>query len=412
VSIEISVADETLEERRAIQEEGKGGWNEKDGEDEKLSQRSEPDSTRNASETGNDDQVGGPNTSEPFVTPAHWKRLDVAHVKDWDCPPLQPIIDGIVALGNFVLIVAASQTGKTLFGLWLARKILQSVELLFGKYRIYPVDRVLYLMLEDPERRAKERLLDTDHEFPNSVEDERFILQVAPEFTLNDDKMFRWMESVIRSEGRKVVFLDTYQKATPGIQSFDDEKQGIILHKLANLTRRLGITLIIIDHFRKTDGHSKHGLRTVDDIKGTGGKVQNADCVILMERTKDRKQIAFRAFSKDFDDPVAILLNVSSKGSQQPKFTYAGDLDELASDAAKRGEENRSKTLDAMTAGEWISAPNLKKRLRWAETTVKNHLKQLVTEGWVKDNGNTGRWKQYQRIDTSRIDDETFEVPV
>src|SRR5262249_5931262 len=158
---------------------------------------------------------------EPFTVPEHWKRLDVANVRNWQCEPLQPIVDGIIARGNFVFVAAQSQTGKTLLGLYLARKILQG-GLLFGKYAITPVDRVLYLLLEDPDLRAQARIIDTEHEF-EALEPERFIIHVAPSFTLTDERMFEWLTQIITSEKRNVVIVDTYQKSTPGISSFDDE---------------------------------------------------------------------------------------------------------------------------------------------------------------------------------------------
>ena len=142
-----------------------------------------------------------------------------------------------------------------------------SNSIFFEKYNITPIDRLLYLVLEDPDRRAKDRLLDTDHEFVGPVDRERCIFHIAPGFNLSDSKMFTWMEQVITSERREVVFLDTYQKATPGLTSFDDERQSIILHKLADLTRRLNITLIILDHVRKRPQNGKRSELTIDDIR-------------------------------------------------------------------------------------------------------------------------------------------------
>src|SRR6185295_19161462 len=128
------------------------------------------------------------------------------------------------------------------------------------------------LLLEDPDRRAQDRIIDNEPEFPNPLEPEQFGIHVAPSFTLLDDRMFGWLEHVIVSEKRDVIFLDTYQKSTPGLNSFDDEKQGVILHKLANLTRRLNVTLIVLDHFRKGGNNGGKGKRgssevSIDDLK-------------------------------------------------------------------------------------------------------------------------------------------------
>lgn len=215
------------------------------------------------------------------------------------------------------------------------------------------------------------------HEFP-PVERGRCKFLVAPGYRIDDDEMFLWLEDAIRAEGdgHTVVIVDTYQKATPGITSFDDEKQSLILHRLANMTRRLGVTLIVKDHFRKqASGQRRRGEMSIGDIKGTGGKAQNADCVVLMERTADRKQIKLQAFSKDFDEPVRILLDVAPKGSTEPKFSYAGDLEKLGSASREKGEQTRKRITAAMKPNEWYSSSDLVKVLNLGERTVRRHLR-------------------------------------
>src|SRR5262249_23308406 len=160
-----------------------------------------------------------------------------------------------------------------------------------------PLEKVLYLGLEDPDRRFKNRLLDIRPAF-DAIGPERFILHTAPDFNLSDKRMVAYLESLIVLHGFKVVFLDTYQKATPGLTSFDDEKQAVILHRLSNLTRKHDVTIIVLDHVRKRTNGAKRSELSLDDIKGTGGKPQNADCIVLVERTPDRKQVKLQSFSK------------------------------------------------------------------------------------------------------------------
>jgi len=130
-------------------------------------------------------------TQSSFAIPPHWKRLDLADLHEWKCEPLVPIVDGIIARGNLVYVAAETQTGKTLLGFYEARKLLQ-VGKLFEKYNITPIDRLLYLVLEDPDRRAKDRLLDTDHEFVGPVDRERCIFLIAPGFSLSEPEMYTW----------------------------------------------------------------------------------------------------------------------------------------------------------------------------------------------------------------------------
>jgi hypothetical protein len=233
-----------------------------------------------------------------------------------------------------------------------------------------------------------------------------FIIHTAPDFNLSDERMAGYLESLIVTHDFSIIFLDTYQKATPGLGSFDDEKQAVILHRLANLTRKHNVTTVVLDHVRKRTNGKKRNELTVDDIKGTGGKAQNADCVILLERTTDRKQAKLQSFSKDSDVNVRMLLDISPRGSSEPKFKYVGDLDELGQKSADHGKANRLKVLNAMTLGEWTTAPIIAETLKMANSTVQGHLKKLMTEGKVADNGLKGRYHAYQRIADSQTGDE------
>lgn len=323
-----------------------------------------------------------------FQVPEHWKILDAANLRDWTCTPLRPIVQDLIAHGNFVLVAAQSQTGKTLQMLYVARKILQGGAPLYGKLAITPVERAAYFVLEDPDRRIQARMLDTDHEFPQPLEPGRLTFYVAPGFSLNDDSMFNWLETTIKAKAYDVVFLDTYQRATPGLSSFKDEEQSAILHRLATLTRKLNTTLVVIDHVRKSDSQGRRSSLSIDDIKGTGGKAQNADVVILMERTPDRSQIKLQAFSKDFDRPVGYLLQVAPEGSLDTKFQYVADLAELGAKSHAEAERQRGEVLQLMKPGEWLSKSEIAATCKaMNEKALQRCLGALAKAGKIDQTG-------------------------
>jgi hypothetical protein len=240
-------------------------------------------------------------------TPAHWQRLDLAELAAWPCDPLVPIVDGWFAHRSLVYVAAETQTGKTLLFLYVVWRCVHGGRL-FDRYAVTPVERVAYLVLEDPARRIRDRFVDMASEFPDPIPRDRCVLHIAPGFTLTDEKFWTWLEHIIVVERRQLVILDTYQKATPGVESFDDKTQGPILHRLAELTRRFDVTLVVIDHIRKQANTGRRRSEVaIDDIKGSGGKAQNADAVILLARTPDRKQLKVQCFGKDFDEPIRIL---------------------------------------------------------------------------------------------------------
>lgn len=336
-----------------------------------------------------------------FRPPAHWQTLDVADVESWQCPDLQWIIEYILARGNLVFVAADTQCGKTLLALYIALKILTG-GLLFGKFQIFPIKKILYLLLEDPPRRIKARLLDMRQDM--RIKPGQFVVYAAPGLTVNDDFCFAWLKDFIVREGFELVIIDTYQRATPGISSFDDVKQGPILHRLSNLTREINVTLWIHDHYRKEGAGSRRKELDLSSLKGTGGKPQNADCFILMERTGNTIKVLVS--SKETDQKPRFLLNVSPKGSKEEKFVYAGDLQQAADDMKAKGQANRNRVFEAIGL-KWMSKTEIKLSTGLSSSTVSEHLALLLRDAKIEKIGEN-RTTRYRR--PSEGDDNLFRT--
>jgi hypothetical protein len=334
-----------------------------------------------------------PSVTAGFQPPEHWELLDVAHVDNWQCEPLEWIIENVLAKGNLAFIAADSQCGKTLIALYVMMHILTG-GYLFNKFKVNPVKKILYLMLEDPTRRAKKRILDMRRDL--RIKPEQFMVYVAPGLTINDDAHFAWLKQFVITGGYDLVVIDTYQKATPGISSFDDIKQGPILHRLANLTRELSITLWIHDHYRKDGGAGKKRRELdISSLKGTGGKPQNADVFVLMERTGN--QIKVLVSSKDSDIKPRFLLDVAPEGSGEEKFTYVADLSEASNDMRVIGDNNRQRVLDSFPSdGSWISRSFIEGATGLKQAAVKKHLQSLLEAKKIESNGKGSKAIRYR----------------
>lgn len=336
--------------------------------------------TSSAKPTGDLIVKGSSSESQVFTPPEHWRMLDVADVQHWKCFPLIELVEGIIALGNLVLIAAPTQTWKTLLGLDLAALLTREGKL-FGKFPVTGGLKVLYLALEDPDRRIKDRLLDIRSGIAGKElvpDKDRLIVHFASGLSLRDDYYFAYIENLIVEERFNVVFLDTYQKATPGLSSFKDEEQSRILHRLSDLTRKHAVTVIVLDHLRKELAQKARRTITIDDIKGTGGKAQNADVVILLESLGDHK-MSFRSFSKDWDTPVQILVEVSQQGSGEPKFQYVSDLKTGGGGKNKK----RMKVFNAIKPGEKVSNGELVERTGFSASSVRIYLRELIAEEFI-----------------------------
>ena len=331
-----------------------------------------------------------------FPTPAHWGHYDVADRHNWDCPNLEPIIEGILAKGNLLWLAAETQTGKTLFMLWVCLHLLEKGSL-FDKFAITPVHRILYVACEDPARRFQARLLDM---MGSAIEPGRFVIYVAPGFSIADSSCFQYLETIIQEGGFDFVVIDTFQAATIGISSFDDERLSVVIRRLLELTRKLGITVAINDHFRKPPSNKKRTDLDLNDVKGSGGKLQNADVFLLMDRKDGKLRLSGR--SKEWDRPIGFLLDISPQGAQGEKFTYAGDLGQIACDMKRIGQENRLRVLSAFDFTEWKSRRDVAELIQIGPSTVAKHTKALLKEGSLEQRGKGPKTK-YRRLSSEVI---------
>jgi DNA-binding transcriptional ArsR family regulator len=334
----------------------------------------------------------------PFTPPPHWKLLDVSEVREWNCEPLEWIVEPIIARDNLIWVSADSQSGKTLLGLYMSLELLRGGKL-FDKFLITPVKKILYLGLEDPDRRFQERILDMMREGDAPIDQDRFHVYIAPGLTINDDLAWNWLEKFIETGGYALVYLDTFQKATPGISSFDDAKQSGILHRLLDLVRRLKIALIVHDHLAKNREKKPDAEMSMHDTKGSVNKQGNADCMIRLRiETVTPRQIAVRVWSKETDQETGFLLDVAAKGSiDGPKYTYAGDLAAFAKTAKAKGEKTRNEIISAMQGTSWISAGELAGKTKHNRVTIQRHLKNLIAELIVEAEGE-GKQRRYRLL--------------
>src|SRR5690606_1937980 len=131
------------------------------------------------------------------------------------------------------------------------------------------------------------------------------------------------------------------------------------------LNRELNLTIECIDHTRKPmtgkgSGRDEQAPNPFD-LKGSIAKYGAADYILCVSRTRDAGRLQLYAESKDTDERPHFLIDVSPKGSDNPKFRYAGDVEKLGKDMKATGNKNREKVLQAMTP-RWESSGQIAKR--------------------------------------------------
>jgi hypothetical protein len=164
------------------------------------------------------------------------------------------------------------------------------------------------------------------------------------------------------------------------------------------MTRKYNTLLFVHDHFRVAADTRSHRRQDPDKsrTKGTGGKIQNADCAISMDKEGDK--IRVKVESKEGSSVKFFMLQVSPKGSMDEKFTWIGDLEQLGSDMAAVGQANQLKVYEAIPETGEISATELAAKVPTIKPrTIQTHLKSLISNGKVQTNGKKGYSVRYLR---------------
>jgi hypothetical protein len=194
-------------------------------------------------------------------------------------PPLAWAVPEIVPEG-LVLQIGAPKIGKS----WMALAHGLAVAaggVTLGTVKVGPSRPVLYLALEDGDRRLQDRcrrLLLEGEPIPERLD---YLTRIPPEKPA-EAVITAWLK--LFPGGRPLVILDTLGKvmppALPGESAYQrDYRIGSILHDLCDT--HPGLTLLVNHHDRKAASAD-----FVDSVSGTNGLAGAADAIIVVQRER------------------------------------------------------------------------------------------------------------------------------
>ena len=206
-----------------------------------------------------------------------------------------PIVDGILYPGTY-LFVGSPKQGKSFLMLQLTYHISAGLPI-WG----YPVRQgtVLYLSLEDDHARLQNRLY---RMFKEEATDNLFLSTWAK-------KIGEGLESQITAFVKKhtdtqLVVIDTLKRVRSAAASkngYDDDYD--FAASITNLSRELGICIIIVHHTRKLKSDDKFEM-----ISGTNGLLGAVDGAFLLEKTtRNAKTATLSITGRDQPDMILNL---------------------------------------------------------------------------------------------------------
>lgn len=261
--------------------------------------------------------------------------LDAVRTGDWldsqTFPPVRYAVDRILPEG-LTVIAGPPKVGKSLFVLRIALECARG-----GKALGQACERrdVLYLALEDSDRRMQERcrdLLGGNLPIPPPF---HYILDVEPGQLINT--IIQWLET--RPEpSRCLVLVDTLGKvmepAVRGETTYErDYRITTDLKRVAD--DHPGLVIAVNHHTRKARSDD-----FVDLVSGTNGIAGAADTVFVLARRRGEPEGTLRITSREIDDAEYAMVMERPHGWQLD----GNDLLEAAGNAATRRESTRSIT--------------------------------------------------------------------
>jgi len=237
-----------------------------------------------------------------YNSPGYMRTISMNELYEnvYDSRP--PIVDGLLYSGTY-LFVGAPKVGKSFFMAQLAYHVSMGIKL--WDYEVKK-GTVLYLALEDTEKRLQERLFrmfGTD-----SAENLHFTIWAKQLGSGLDEQLQRFVKE---HPDTKLIIIDTLQKVREaGGDKFSYANDYEIVGKLKQFADKNHICLLLVHHTRKQQAEDKF-----DMISGTNGLLGAADGAFLLQKEKRTSDVA--------------TLDVSGRDQQDQRLHLRRDADRL-----------------------------------------------------------------------------------
>ncbi|ABB16095.1 DNA repair protein RadA domain protein [Carboxydothermus hydrogenoformans Z-2901] len=210
--------------------------------------------------------------SRPNVEIKLWTATELMET---DFPEPSWLIPGILPEGGLVLLAGKPKVGKSWLALNMACGLSNG-----GAVCGIPAEKAvktLYLALEDTTRRLKTRIQQAGLT-PN---ENSLISTTWPKL---NEKGLTLLEETIKQAGIQVVIIDTLAKVKPSSKSkvvslYDNDYE--MLGSLKELADRLGITVVIVHHLRKSESEDP-----LEEVSGTTGITGAVDTILVLKRAR------------------------------------------------------------------------------------------------------------------------------
>lgn len=199
------------------------------------------------------------------------KLFTAKQLQEMEIPPLQYVVDGLLPEG-LALLIAPPKYGKSWFALQLCVSVARGVP--FLGFQTAP-GTVLYLALEDNERRLKDR---QEAFLSGSTAPENFFMAVTSAI-IGDGLEAQLAEFIEQHKDTRLIVVDVLAKIRPisgrgNVNAYYSDYQDMA--PLKALADKYHIAVLVLHHYRKSQDDSDF----LNNASGSNGIAGSADTIL------------------------------------------------------------------------------------------------------------------------------------
>lgn len=224
--------------------------------------------------------------SEPIIK-------SLSHLMTKTFTPTNWIIPGVLPEG-LTILAGRPKMGKSAMALNIALAVAYGVKV-FNKNEV-DKGAVLFLALEDGERRLRERI----DKLVGNMDDYPKTFDYATFLPGKETEKLKVIEDWLKSHpNAKLVVIDTLAKIRPvlrgGESIYDRDYQSV--QGIKRLSELYGVSILLIHHTRKADATD-----VVDTVSGSLGLVGSVDGVLILRRERGKMDAVLSVTGRDIEE--------------------------------------------------------------------------------------------------------------
>jgi RecA-family ATPase len=311
--------------------------------------------------------AGGELKQKQPVSKKLWQRKTLAEIIETDYPPIKWVVDGVIPEG-LTKIDGSPKVGKS----WLALHLATAVS--FGGVFMGCISvgqrEVLYLALEDGERRIKERSIKQGG-YANS--------NLFIETPISWKGGIATLRSYLKEfTNTGLIIIDTLFKFTPIEDTNEYSKTYRPISILQEISLEFNVPIVLIHHTRK-GGNNNMGEGWADEGMGSQGINGAVDTIILLQKKDGKNEGSMRIKGRDVEEKC---YNVSFD-RDVCSWVITGESDIVVQGVSEAQAEVLSllekSGADGMKTGDIATALGKK------DSAISNILKILCARGKIKN---------------------------